>query len=110
MKLSRGRDYVYHFDVSIEPQSDYVVDIHRNLIVDFIGRYERLESDFGEACNRIGVPAQGCPTGDKRRIVPPTVGITTTLPHSSSPNTSSQTSRCSAIPFEGRQRGAYKGQ
>jgi len=61
MKLSRGRGYVYHFDVSIEPQSDYVVDIHRNLIVDFIGRYERLESDFGEACNRIGVPCSGLP-------------------------------------------------
>ena len=61
MKLSRGRDYVYHFDVSIEPQSDYVVDIHRNLIVDFIGRYERLESDFEEACNRIGVPCSGLP-------------------------------------------------
>jgi len=61
MKLSRGRGYVYHFDVSIEPQSDYVVDIHRNLIVDFIGRYERFESDFEEACNRIGVPCSGLP-------------------------------------------------
>jgi len=63
-KLNAERGYVYHFDVSIEPQSDYVVDMHRNLIVDFIGRYERFESDFEEACNRIGVP---CPRIPHRR-------------------------------------------
>ena len=64
MKLSRGRDYVYHFDVSIEPQSDYIVDMHRNLIVDLVGRYENFTSDFEEACERIGIP---CPRLPHRR-------------------------------------------
>ena len=58
MKLNPNRDYVYHFDVSIERQSDYVVDMHGNLIVDFIGRYEHLEEDFREACKKIGI---SCP-------------------------------------------------
>lgn len=63
-KLNPERGYVYHFDVSIEPQSDYVVDIHRNLIVDFIGRYEHFDSDFEEACKKIGIP---CPRLPHRR-------------------------------------------
>lgn len=38
-------------------QADYVLGPEGNLIVDFIGYYERLEDDFGEICRRIGVPA-----------------------------------------------------
>ena len=64
MKLGRGRDYVYHFDVSIERQSDYIVDMHRNLIVDFVGRYENFDSDFEEACKKIGIL---CPRLPRRR-------------------------------------------
>jgi hypothetical protein len=58
LKLNPNRDYVYHLDVSIEHQSDYVVGMDRNLIVDFIGRYEELEDDFQEACKKIGI---SCP-------------------------------------------------
>jgi hypothetical protein len=61
MKLSRGRNYVYHFDVSNEPQSDYIVDMHRNVIVDFVGRYEHFDGDFEEVCKRIGIPRTGLP-------------------------------------------------
>ena len=64
MKLNPDRRYVYHFDVSIEPQGDYVVDMHGNLIVDFIGRYENLVGDFEEACKKIGIP---CPRLPHRR-------------------------------------------
>jgi hypothetical protein len=54
-KLDLERPYQYHADISIELQSDYLIDLHGNLVVDFIGRYERLEEDFSTACRRIGV-------------------------------------------------------
>jgi hypothetical protein len=60
-KLDPGRPYQFHVDTSIELQSDYVVDLHRQVIVDYIGRYERLTEDFGEICRRIGVSAPALP-------------------------------------------------
>lgn len=54
-KLSENRRYQYHIDTSIELQSRYLVDLDGQVIVDFIGRYERLEEDFREACRRIGI-------------------------------------------------------
>lgn len=50
---ARGREDL--LDVSQELQSDYVVDLRGNLIVDYIARYERLEDDFTEICRRIGL-------------------------------------------------------
>ena len=41
---------------SITPQTDYLVDLKGNLIVDFIGHYETLQQDFDECCKRIGIP------------------------------------------------------
>lgn len=60
-KLDPGRPYQYHIDTSIERQSDYLVDLHGNVIVDFIGRYERLTEDFAEACRHIGIPPPALP-------------------------------------------------
>jgi hypothetical protein len=60
-KLDPDRPYQYHIDTSIELQTDYLVDLHGRLIVDFIGRYERLEADFAEACRRIGLRPPGLP-------------------------------------------------
>jgi hypothetical protein len=54
-KLDPERPYQFHVDTSIELQSDYVVDLHGKVLVDFVGRYESLEQDFTEACRRIGV-------------------------------------------------------
>jgi len=54
-KLDPERPYQYHLDTSIELQSDYLIDLHGNLVMDFIGRYERLGADFSEACQRIGI-------------------------------------------------------
>lgn len=56
-KLDPQRPYQFHVDTSIELQSDYVIDLRGNVLVDFIGRYERLAEDFNEACRRIGIPA-----------------------------------------------------
>jgi hypothetical protein len=60
-KLDPARPYHYIIDTSIELQSGYVVDLNGNVIVDFIGRYERLEEDFHEACERIGIKAPRLP-------------------------------------------------
>jgi hypothetical protein len=54
-KLDPARPPQYHADMSVELQSDYLIDLRGNLIVDFIGRYENLEDDFIEACRRIGI-------------------------------------------------------
>lgn len=63
-KLDPSRPYQFHLDTSIERQSDYVIDLHGNLIVDFVGRYESLQADFAEACRRIGIR---CPELPHRR-------------------------------------------
>jgi len=60
-KLDPQRAYQYHVDTSIELQSDYLIDLRGNVIVDFIGRYERLEEDFSEACRRIRIPEPALP-------------------------------------------------
>lgn len=54
-KLDPARPYQYHIDTSIELQSDYLVDLHGKVLVDFIGRYETLNDDFATICNRIGI-------------------------------------------------------
>ena len=36
-------------------QTDYLVDLHGNLIVDYLGHYESLAEDFTTVCSRIGV-------------------------------------------------------
>ena len=64
-KLDPERPYQFHLDTSVELQSDYVIDLHGAVIVDFIGRYENLQQDFAEACRRIGIPPPPLP--HKRR-------------------------------------------
>lgn len=54
-KLNPERPYQYHIDTSIELQSDYLVDLHGNVVIDFIGRYENLQEDFNHACETIGI-------------------------------------------------------
>ena len=54
-KLDPARPYQFHVDTSIELQTDYLIDLRGDIVVDFIGRYERLHEDFDEACRRIGL-------------------------------------------------------
>lgn len=54
-KFDPNRPYQFHIDTSIELQSDYLIDLHGKVLVDFIGRYENLGHDFREACRRIGI-------------------------------------------------------
>ena len=60
-KLDPARPYQYHVDTSIELQSDYAIDLHGKLLVDFVGRYENLAEDFAEACRHIGIKAPALP-------------------------------------------------
>jgi len=54
-KLDPQRPYQYHIDTSIELQTDYLVDLHGKILVDFIGRFERLDEDFRNICEHIGI-------------------------------------------------------
>ena len=54
-KLNPARPYQFHLDTSIALQSDYLVDLHGKVLVDFIGRFETLGDDFITICQRIGV-------------------------------------------------------
>jgi hypothetical protein len=60
-KLDPARPYQYHVDTSIELQSDYLKDLSGKIIVDFIGRTERLQEDFDTVCKRIGIPSKTLP-------------------------------------------------
>ncbi len=54
-KFDPERPYDYMLDTSAELQHEYIIDLRGNVIVDFIGRYERLQTDFDTICERIGV-------------------------------------------------------
>lgn len=55
-KFNPERPYQYHIDTSLELQSDYLIDLRGKVITDFIGRTERLQEDFDQVCERIGIP------------------------------------------------------
>ena len=61
LKFDPERDYDFMLDISAELQHEYLVDLQGNVIVDFIGRYENLQTDFGSICQRIGIPAPELP-------------------------------------------------
>ncbi len=60
-KLDPARPYQFHVDTSIQLQTDYLVDLNGDTIVDFVGRYENLQADFDSVCERIGIPRQTLP-------------------------------------------------
>ncbi|RFA30116.1 sulfotransferase [Alkalilimnicola ehrlichii] len=61
LKFDPERDYNYMLDISAERQWEYLADLNGNIIVDFIGRYERLQDDFATICDRIGIPTPTLP-------------------------------------------------
>jgi len=60
-KFDPERPYDFMLDISRELQSDYIVDLHGRTIVDFIGRYEHLQTDFDHVCDRIGIARRDLP-------------------------------------------------
>jgi hypothetical protein len=43
------------------PQMNYIVDDHEDVVVDFIGRFENIDEDFGVVCKKIGIPSVNLP-------------------------------------------------
>ncbi|MBK1720238.1 sulfotransferase family 2 domain-containing protein [Thiocystis violacea] len=66
-KLDPERPYQYHIDTSITPQTDYLIDLGGQVVVDFIGRYERLHTDFATVCTRIGLQPIALPHARQAR-------------------------------------------
>lgn len=60
-KFDPERPPQYHADMSTVVQSDYLIDLYGNLIVDYIGRYEFLSEDFATACGKIGIQTPKLP-------------------------------------------------
>jgi len=60
-KLDPERPYQYHIDTSIEKQTDYLIDLSGNIIVDFIGKYESLQQDFDHVCETTGMKKRALP-------------------------------------------------
>ncbi len=46
-----GRDDKYRH---IMPQTEMLYDMDGNLLVDFVGKFEHLQRDFGQVCERLG--------------------------------------------------------
>jgi len=47
------------------PQLSWVQDKNKKIIVDFIGRFEKLEEDYATVCNKIGIPVPKLPHANK---------------------------------------------
>ena len=60
-KFNPERPYQYHLDTSLSLQTDYLVDLHGNNLVDFIGHYETLQEDFDRVCAKIGITRRVLP-------------------------------------------------
>ena len=45
----------------IMPQYDFLYDDKGDLLVDFVGRFERLQQDFDIVCQRLGIPQTPLP-------------------------------------------------
>lgn len=48
-------------------QLAFLADESGRLLVDFVGRYERLQADFDTICDRIGIPGRELPHSNKSR-------------------------------------------
>jgi Sulfotransferase family len=45
----------------VGPQYEYVCNEHGEIVADFIGKFENLQSDFNQVCHRIGLAPQTIP-------------------------------------------------
>jgi hypothetical protein len=60
-KFNPERPYQYHIDTSLSLQADYLVDLHGNLLANFIGRYENLAEDFAAVVDKLELPVKALP-------------------------------------------------
>jgi hypothetical protein len=55
-KFDPHRPWQYHFEASRQVQSHYILDLKGKVILDFVGRFERLHDDFAEVCRLADLP------------------------------------------------------
>ncbi|GAC22551.1 hypothetical protein GMES_0242 [Paraglaciecola mesophila KMM 241] len=60
-KFDPQRPYIFHFDIATKLQSDHLIDLYGNIIVDYIGRYETLNEDFNAIGKRCGIKTLSLP-------------------------------------------------
>lgn len=55
-KLENFNDYIsWRIDNGVELQKSFVTDLDGRVILDFVGHYENLSSDFAKACQALGI-------------------------------------------------------
>lgn len=61
-ELAKSGDFEAYLDFLLtnpnDPQLNYIIDENGRKIVDFIGRFENLNSDFESICNRLGLTSE----------------------------------------------------
>ncbi|HSL71875.1 MAG TPA: sulfotransferase family 2 domain-containing protein, partial [Longimicrobiales bacterium] len=59
VQLTYGSQVLPYYDQPkmFMPQMDWITDAQGQIIVDFVGRFENLKTDFAEVCARIGCEA-----------------------------------------------------
>jgi len=60
-KFAAGARLPYHLAITSSPQLEYCVDMHGHMLLDFVGRFERLDADFTVVCARLGLPKLALP-------------------------------------------------
>tara|TARA_S200002703_G_scaffold153884_1_gene155947 strand:+ start:308 stop:919 length:612 start_codon:yes stop_codon:yes gene_type:complete len=53
------------FEQHMKPQIEFTHDADMNLMVDYVGRFENLQQDFDNICDKIGIPQQRLPHDNK---------------------------------------------
>ena len=56
--LDPERPYEHWFQQLNQNMIDYMVNLDGSLLIDYVGRFENLEEDWGEVCERIGIPKE----------------------------------------------------
>ena len=64
---SKTGDYSFENSLSKHEQFDWITDNHKEVLVDFIGRFENLQEDFDIICDKIGIPRQELPHKNKSK-------------------------------------------
>ena len=58
-QLKGFEDYLkYEFRRRVTTQLEMISDRRGKIIVDYVGRFERLETDFADVCQRLGIESQ----------------------------------------------------
>jgi hypothetical protein len=61
-KMKSFEDYIeWRIDGNYELQKDFVYDENGNMLVNFVGKFENLQTDFAIICDKINIPRVNLP-------------------------------------------------